>query len=115
MYLEDKDIRRALAYAQQALDEARGQTVELTAPTALALANNTVYYVTEVSSLALSYPAAGHWECYISLATAASGTVTVTLPASRYIGAVPVFGNGETWELSIRDGVVIAAKSEVPA
>lgn len=86
------------------------QTVTQTAPTAIALADNTVYHLSDVASLTLSYPAAGHWECLLALSTAASGTITVTLPASSYIGEAPSFGNGETWELSIRDGVVVAGK-----
>lgn len=82
-----------------------------TAPTAITLADNTVYYMTDVSSLTLTYPSSGHWECFIVMTTASSGTVTVTLPASSYIGDAPSFGNGETWEISIRDGVVVAGKA----
>ena len=85
--------------------------VTQTAPTAITLADNTIYHLSDVASLTLSYPASGHWECLIVLSTAASGAVTVTLPASSYIGAAPSFGNGETWELSIRDGVIVAGKA----
>ena len=45
------------------------------------------------------------------LTFAASGNATVTLPTgTKYIGTTPDFKNGETWEMSIKDGVVIAQK-----
>ena len=86
--------------------------VTQTAPSAITLADNTEYYLSDVASLTLTYPSAAHWACYITLTTAASGTVTITLPTSDYIGTVPTFGNSEEWEISIRDGVVVAGKSE---
>lgn len=83
--------------------------VEQTAPTAITLADNTEYYLTNVSDLSITYPG-GRFESWIRLTTASSGTVTITLPTSQYIGSAPTFGNGETWEISIKDGVVAAAK-----
>lgn len=83
--------------------------VEQTAPSSLTLADNTEYYLTNVSDLDIAYPS-GRFEAWIRLTTASSGTVTITLPTSRYIGTVPAFGNGETWEISIKDGIVAAAK-----
>lgn len=67
------------------------------------------YVLTGVSSLSFSYPS-GNFECWIKLTTASSGTVTITFPSSTYIGDIPEFGNGETWEISIKDGVIIAGK-----
>lgn len=83
--------------------------VEQTAPTAITLADNTEYYLTNVSDLSITYPS-GRFESWIRLTTATSGTVTIELPTSQYIGTAPTFGNGETWEISIKDGVVAAAK-----
>ena len=83
---------------------------EVTTGTTLALADNTEYRLTDVTTLTLTYPASGNFECWLRLSFAASGTITVTLPTSSYIGAAPVFANGETWELSIKDGVVCAGK-----
>lgn len=82
---------------------------EQTAPTAITLADNTEYYLTNVSDIDIAYPS-GRFESWISLTTATSGTVTIELPTSQYIGTAPTFGNGETWEISIKDGVVAAAK-----
>ena len=33
-------------------------------------------------------------------------------PESKYIGGVPEFANGETWELNIKNGVVVGGKVE---
>lgn len=45
------------------------------------------------------------------LTFAASGNITVTLPAdTKYIGTAPDFKNGETWELSFKDKVLAAQK-----
>lgn len=63
-----------------------------------------------ISSLVFTYPS-DSYEAWIKFITAASGAVTITLPASQYIGEVPIFGNSEIWEMSIKDGVVIAAKT----
>ena len=42
---------------------------------------------------------------------AASGDITVTLPAGTgYIGTAPDFKNGETWELSFKDKILAAQK-----
>lgn len=76
----------------------------------ITLADNTEYRLTDVTTLTLNYPT-GNFECWMRLTFAVSGNVTVTLPTTtQYIGTTPAFANGETWELSIKDGVVIAQK-----
>ena len=78
--------------------------------TYITLADNTEYRLADVTTLILTYPA-GNFECWMRLTFAAEGTITVTLPAkTQYIGTAPDFKNGETWELSIKDGVVVAGK-----
>ena len=64
-----------------------------------------------ISTLTINYPT-GQFEAWLKFTTASTGAVTITLPESKYIGEAPVFGNGETWELSIKDGVIVAAKCE---
>lgn len=81
----------------------------ITTGTNIAIADNTEYVLTNVSSLAFTYPS-GNFECWIKLTAAASGTITITFPASSYIGIAPTFKANETWEISIKDGVVIAQK-----
>lgn len=83
--------------------------VSQTAPTAITLADNTEYYLADVSDLTLTYPAE-RFESWIRLTTATEGTITITLPTSQYIGDEPTFGSAETWEISVKDGVVVAQK-----
>lgn len=81
-----------------------------TAEENITLADNTEYRLTDVTILTLTYPT-GNFECWMRLNFAASGNVTVTLPAgTKYIGTAPDFKNGETWEVSIKDGVMVAQK-----
>lgn len=76
----------------------------------ITLEDNTEYRLTNVTTLNLTYPT-GNFECWMRLSFAASGDATVTLPTStKYIGTTPDFKKGETWEMSIKDGVVIAQK-----
>lgn len=81
------------------------------APNQVKLADNTEYYLTNVGTVTFAFPDATKFECWLRITTAASGTISITFPATvKYIGEAPTFGAGETWELSIKDGVVIAAK-----
>ena len=83
---------------------------QITSGTNITLADNTEYRLTSVTTLNLTYPT-GRFECWMRLTFAASGEATVILPTgTKYIGAAPDFKNGETWEMSIKDGVVIAQK-----
>ena len=83
---------------------------QVTSGTSITLADNTEYRLTDVTTLSLTYPE-GYFECWMRLTFSASGTITVTLPATtQYIGTTPTFANGETWEMSIKDGIVIAGK-----
>ncbi len=97
-------IISALGYTPQAV------SAQVTSGTTIALADNTEYRLTDLTTLTLTYPA-GNFECWLKLTFAASGSVTVTLPTgTKYIGSSPSFANGETWEMSIKDGVVVAQK-----
>lgn len=81
------------------------------APNQVKLADNTEYYLTNVGTVTFAFPDATKFECWLRITTAASGTISITFPATvKYIGEAPTFGAGETWELSIKDGVVIAVK-----
>ena len=76
----------------------------------ITLTDNTEYRLTDVTTLTLTYPTSD-FECWMRLTFAASGTITVTLPAeTKYIGTAPDFKNGETWELSFKDKVLAAQK-----
>ena len=89
----------------------RPTVVELDAPTTLTLADATEYHLTNVSDLTISYPS-GAFDCWLRITTVSTGTVTISLPTSQFVGVMPTFDLGETWELSIRDGVIVAGKVE---
>ena len=73
----------------------------------LVLSDNAEYYLTDVSSLTLSYPD-GNFETWMSLSFSTTETISVIFPSgTKYIGAAPTFNKGETWEISIKDGVAI--------
>lgn len=83
---------------------------QVTAGSNITLADNTEYRLTDVTTLTLTYPT-GDFECWMRLNFAASGDITVTLPAGTgYIGTAPDFHNGETWELSFKDKILAAQK-----
>lgn len=71
------------------------------------------YYVAgeEISSLTILY-SDEDFISSIELTTASEGVINITLPESKYIGEPPTFLNGETWELNIRNGVVIGGLVE---
>ena len=79
-------------------------------PSAVTVADNAEYYFTNVSILTITYPEGDRFECWITIETAASGTIDIIFPNNLHIGTYPVFGNGEKWEVSIKNGVIIAGK-----
>ena len=94
----------ALGYTPQAV------STKVSTGSNIALADNTEYRLTDVTTLTLTYPT-GNFECWMRLSFAASGDITVTLPAGTgYIGTAPDFKNGETWELSFKDKILAAQK-----
>ena len=100
----------AVANVKAALDELVTKSHTHATGSNITLADNTEYRLADVTTLTLTYPA-GDFECWMRLTFAASGTITVTLPAeTKYIGTAPDFKNGETWELSFKDKVLAAQK-----
>ena len=84
------NVVAALGYTPEAV------SAQVTTGSNITLADNTEYRLTDVTTLNLSYPT-GNFECWMRLTFAASGNVTVTLPAgTKYIGTAPDFKNGET-------------------
>ena len=83
-----------------------------TYPTAVTVADNTEYYFTDVATLVFTYPSSGNFECWIYLETSTTGAIDITFPTSSYIGDVPVFDVNEKWEISIKNGVIIAGNIE---
>lgn len=76
----------------------------------ITLADNTEYTITNCASITLAYPT-GRYEAFISVTFGTD--VSLTFPTgTKYIGTVPTFAAGETWEISVKNGVVIAGKVE---
>ena len=74
--------------------------------------DNTSYYAdTEISNLTIVYPTTD-FMCSFDFTIASEGDVTITLPESKYIGGTPSFANGETWEINIKNGVVVGGLVE---
>ena len=98
------NVVTALGYTPKAV------SAQVATGTNITLADNTEYRLADVTTLTLTYPT-GKFECWMRLTFAASGNITVTLPAGTgYIGSAPDFKNGETWELSFKDKVLVAKK-----
>ena len=95
---------------QRYAERLAGHPLDLGTVTSLELHNGYSYTLEGITALDIAYPEAEHWSSWLRLTTASSGTVSITLPQSRYIGSAPNFANGETWELSIKDGVVTAGQ-----
>ena len=74
---------------------------------------NNVEYVAygAINSLTVIYPETD-FICSFGFTLASEGDITVILPESKYIGSIPSFANGETWELNIRNGVVVGGLAE---
>lgn len=100
------------AYVDGLANGKADKPTEVTSGTDITLADNTEYRLTDVSTLNVTYPT-GNFEVWMRIAVASEGAVTITLPTSQYIGDAPTFANGEVWELSIKDAVVIANKVTV--
>ena len=98
------NVVNALGYTPKAV------SAQVATGTNITLADNTEYRLTDVTALTLTYPT-DKFECWMRLTFAASGNITVTLPAdTEYLGTAPDFKNGETWELSFKDKVLAAKK-----
>lgn len=78
----------------------------------ITLEDNITYYTEgTISNLTIIYPSE-NFICSLEFTLASTGDITITLPESKYIGGAPTFANGETWELNIKNGVVVGGLVE---
>jgi hypothetical protein len=79
------------------------------------LENNKEYVPTnEVIAVQFDFPSE-NFICSLFFTTApeTEGDITIKFPTgTKFIGAKPTFGNNETWELNIKNGVVVGGKVE---
>ena len=104
------DIEEIEAALTKKIDAPQKTTKECGESETITLADNAEYRLTNVTALTFAYPE-NDFECWIRLTISKSGDVAVVLPeGTKYIGPAPTFANDEMWEISIKDGVVIAQK-----
>ncbi len=88
------------------------RTVTFTDGATLTIEDNTEYIAkTDITNLTIVYPNTP-FICSLNFTLASEGDITITLPESKYIGGIPSFANGETWELNIKNGVVVGGLIE---
>lgn len=81
----------------------------------ITLEDNTTYSADEpISNLTIEYKTDNpNFIASIHFTLAAEGDITIKLPnTSGYIGGAPTFAKGETWELNIKNGVVVGGLIE---
>ena len=102
----------ALALAKKAISSYQVTVVEQTAPTAITLADNTEYDLTEVSDLTFAFPT-GRFISTIHLTTTSTGFQTVAFPATeKHVGKFPDIQASQEWIISVQDGIIVAAEVE---
>lgn len=63
-----------------------------------------------ISELTIKYPET-NFICSFYFTLLDEGDITIAFPnTTKYIGGIPEFKNGETWEINIKNGVVVAGK-----
>lgn len=80
----------------------------------LTLKDNTHYrFKAPVQQINVIYPE-GDYICSLEFTVSSEedADILITLPESKYIGGTPTFAKGETWELNIKNGVVVGGLVE---
>lgn len=97
-----------LEYNRDTTKTIAGSRVRFSNGDTITLVDNVTYYSEEeISDLTVLYPN-GNFIGAIEFTTPTDGTINISLPAnSKYIGEAISFGNDETWELNIKNGVVV--------
>lgn len=75
------------------------------------LEDNTEYQLKNVTKLDIYFPPIEDFEAWMCVETALEGDIAITFPSSCFLGAKPVFGNGEIWEISIKNGIIAAGEA----
>lgn len=87
--------------------QAKTATVSGSGTISVTLADNTEYRYTGVTKLTLAYPS-GNFESWVRITVGTSANATVSFPSgTTYIGSVPTFAAGKTYEISIKDKIVV--------
>ena len=96
----------------EALQTIKADKMVFTDGAVITAADNTEYIANApINTLTVIYPETD-FICSISFTIANEGDISITLPESKYIGGTPEFANGATWELNIKNGVVVGGLVE---
>lgn len=108
---ESENAQSGIAVAE-ALERVKVKKKIFTNGAVINAEDNTEYMASEeITTVTINYPETD-FICSISFTIANEGDIFVTLPESKYIGGTPEFANGETWELNIKNGVVVGGLVE---
>lgn len=95
---------------EEELVDVKVKRVEFSNGAIITAQDNTEYTATEpITNLVIIYPETD-FICSFNFTLAESGNIIIDLPESKYIGTTPTFANSETWELNIKNGVVVGGK-----
>lgn len=83
--------------------------ITITDNSEITLGDNCEYYGTDLTTLTVNYPQ-GDFESELFFTTASSGTITISFPTDAFIGVFPSFSNNESWEVNVKNGILIARK-----
>ena len=89
----------------------KAQTQTFSDKAELTLADNTIYTASKAISALKILGSSG--TSVVSFDTAASGTITITLPLSIKFTETPTFGNNEHWEIAVRNGYAVYTKYDL--
>lgn len=107
----DEKITNIVSLLQQIEDKRQAVSNGAT----ITVADNTSYYaLAPINNLTIVYPSSD-FICHLKFTVGVddNGNYNIALPIdSKYIGKTPDFQVGETWELSIHNGVVVGGKVE---
>ena len=104
-------VKSGGVYSGLAQKEEKAQTQTFVDEASFAIADNTIYTASEaINKLEIL---GSNGTSAVSFDTAASGTITITLPLSIKFAETPTFGNSEHWEIAVRNGYAVFTKYDL--
>lgn len=101
--------------SQEELDKKQNKpTLFFNIENPLNLQDNSEYILSDVSDLSILFPVEEFHEVWLKISTDVNiENINITFPSdAKWIGSMPIFLPNQTWELSIKDKVIIAWRIE---
>lgn len=101
--------------SQEELDKKQNKpTLFFNIENPLNLQDNSEYILSDVSDLSILFPVEEFHEVWLKISTDANiENINITFPSdAKWIGSMPTFLPNQTWELSIKDKIIIAWRIE---